>query len=498
MAEGFNPDAYLAKTASTKSSFDPDKYLAKEPEKTSASKAFLIHAQDAASFGARSALGAAGESFGTGVQTLINTGSPSKAWENAQLVFNPARKELTQEKNKAFAEQPAASIAGNIGGNLLTTPLIAAKGISGAAKLGTLGGLGTAASEAESVAEAGKMIGSGAAVGGAFGAASKLGGMAAQGFKDAGSKLAFKTLGPGAKAAKVNLAKNQVEKIGEALLNEGIISKTPAGISKIADRLGKKLGEAGDNLGSVVTKLDDLAVQKGLDKYGVSTRKIAAEILKDTKVSKSIPGGTAINQQLKGFVKELISTNPDYRGIKDAEQFKSIIGKQIKWDRLPGSDIPVREQFLRVLYTKIKENSEKAALKVADASKSELSKEFRNSKSLFGLLKEAKKIVSDKEGRLLANNLLSPSDKAAGMLGLVAGVAQGEDLGERLKGAAIGASLGLANKAVRTGGTQLAAKGLYNVGDFLSKNANKNLGAIGRTAIQQSGNALSRRLNGEK
>ena len=471
---------------------------AKSPEKTSAVKAGLIGAQDAVTFGGRAALGAAAEALGTGLQTLGNTGSISKAYENAKLVFNPARKELTAERNKAFSDQPVASIAGNVAGNLATAPLIAAKGISGAIKLGTLGGLGTAASEADTLADAGKIVGTGAAVGGAIGGLGKLGGMAADKFKSAGSKSAFKALGPNARDAKLALKKDQIEDIGEALIKEKILPKTPSSASTIVKNIENKLKPTGKALNDSIEKLDEVITKKGVDEFGVSMNKVASEVYKDIRSKGGVPGAISANAKAKQFIKELVATNPKFKTVGSTEELKRLVDDQINYNKLSNAPDPLQEKFLKSLANKLRSASENAAEKVAKAeSNPQLAKAFKESKGLYSLLSQAKKIVSDKDGRATAANFLSPSDKAAGMLGVLGGVTQGEDLGDKVQNAIIGGSLGLANKGLRTMSTQQGSQALYNFGNFLQNNATKNMGAVGRTAIQQTSNALSRRLRGE-
>ncbi|MEZ0392074.1 MAG: hypothetical protein ACAH59_07670, partial [Pseudobdellovibrionaceae bacterium] len=86
--------------------------------------------------------------------------------------YEETRKESVAEEARAVKDRPGYVMAGDLAGNVLTSPLIAAKGLRGALALGGAQGVGRAVSEAESLPEAAVKFGEGLGYGaGGFAAA---------------------------------------------------------------------------------------------------------------------------------------------------------------------------------------------------------------------------------------------------------------------------------------------------------------------------------------
>lgn len=164
---------------------------------------------------------------------------------------------------------------------------------------------------------------------------------------------------------------------------------------------------------------------------------------------------------------------------KGAQSIKSFVDDQIKasggWHAPNPSE---KNQALRDVYTMVKNKIEESAGKAAESSgDKELLGDYLKGKAGYRNSLEIEKIAKDQALRKNANRFLSPSDYGSGLGGAVIGGASGDGLEGKLKGAAIGASLGLANKAARSYGTPLVSLGLDKAGAILAGSPLKGLGA---------------------
>lgn len=453
--------------------------------KMSASEAALIGAEDAATFGARGFVGGVGQAIGKGAGTFAGLSDLDlmerlgASVDAAKQGFSEGRAQSKAEKDKAFEDQLGASIGGEVVGSVLTAPVAAGRGLLGALKLGALGGAGTALSEADSLKEAAAMTAGGAATGGAVYGAGKALGAAAKGLKNFSGKQAFRALGPGARDARKALGTGKVIQMGNELVDEGVIGLIPRDYETIASRVSDKTSKAGAALGESIDVLDSLIKDKGLYKNGVRPEQVVTSALEKVRVPQQVPGAQKTNKLFASLGKEFTNANKAPMGLKEAEELKRVIGDQVNWNRLPGADIPPKEQFFRSLYTSLKDAGEETATKAAGLADDATSSAFKGAKKKFGLLKTAEGIVTDKTARDLANRLISPSDYLTGGLGAIAGAGSGNDLESRIKNAAIGGSLGLVNRYARTRGPQIAAKG----SDILSKLAARGAANAGRAVV---------------
>lgn len=379
------------------------------------------------------------------------------------------------EMQKISEQSPVASVAGRVAGTLgsgfgmagalRSAGVKAASGfLPNAIQSGVIGGVEGALTnpgEGEGLQVADRAKNAALSAGLSFllgGAAGKLAG----GAKGAAEKQAFKALGPYAREARQAFAKGKVNEIGRELLDEGVISNMPKTYGKLAETLEDAASKKGASLGKIVDQLDEFA--KGNNQRAVAAKDIGerlkAKLIKDT----SLPGVGSENEMHAGLIDEFVAKTGNL-SLKGAEELKRKIGDLIKWDRLPGADIPPKETFYRAVYRELAETAEKGAEQVDKLASGASSTRFKDAKSAFGNLKEAANIVAKRDAKEFANRLISPSDYITGGLGAAAGFGSGEGIEDRLKRATIGASLGLGNKALRTFGPQVAAKQL----DTLSK-----------------------------
>lgn len=127
-------------------------------------KAALISGENGATLGLRPVI--AGLGAGAGAFTGTN-GSLSSKFSAAKDAFMQGRQDANDEQNLAQTQYPKTAIGANLGGSLLTLPLLPAKGFAGAVKLGAGLGAAQAAGSANSPEEAAIDMAGGAALGGA-------------------------------------------------------------------------------------------------------------------------------------------------------------------------------------------------------------------------------------------------------------------------------------------------------------------------------------------
>lgn len=453
-----------------------------KPAKTSAGKAALIGAEDAATFGTRGFLAGVGGGIGEAAGVLAGTagsGIPfgerlSAAGDAFKTGFSGEREAAKQEKAKAYEDQPLAATGGSLGGALITAPFLGAgKGLAALVKAGVAqgaaSGAGTALSEADSLKEAGGMTIGGAAIGGAFGAAGHGLAKAAKGVKNTAARLAYRALGPNARDASKSLAKGEVEKIGTQLLKDKVIGWIPKSYKNIGNAVEARAQVVGEALGKTKDEIEALAQREGLiasrgDLPGVNPLKVAMKAYESVRVDPRLPGADLKNARFAKWTREFFAKNADLSSFKDAEALKTALNDTIKWDRLPGTDIPIAEEFARALSKTLRSEAEETAEKIAGFGGKELVGKFKGQKQAYGALKTAEEIVNKKEARTLANQLATPAYSG---LGATIGLLSSDDPETRFKNAAIGAGVGAGSKFLRTGGVQLAAKGMNSLSNLL-------------------------------
>lgn len=133
--------------------------------------------EEGAVMGARPFLSGLGDLIGTSVGTFQGLKDMpigerlSHAAQEGGKAFNQTRHAVKADQELMAQEYPLTSGAANLSGMLLSAPLVAAKGVVGAAKLGTLGGALTAASESDTLGDAAGKIATGAVTGALVGKA---------------------------------------------------------------------------------------------------------------------------------------------------------------------------------------------------------------------------------------------------------------------------------------------------------------------------------------
>lgn len=320
--------------------------------------------------------------------------------------------------------------------------------------------------------------------------------MAGPALRAAGSKLgsgaeslAFSALGPNARAIKQNMSNDKMSTIGRDVLDSGAFGVLPVGWERLSKRLGDLKRSAGEKLGQTV---EGMAQKETGPKVGLSREQIAQELEGDLiNPNTDLAGVSGKNadmlERLQNFKRGGLpegATGPinSELPLLEAEMKKRAAGQQVNWDRVKTEDVPQNDVFHKALYGKLAQGVEEKGDELALKTGFDVGA-FKQQKSTYGSLAAAEAISSNKANRHLANRMLSPSDYGAGMAGTVLGGMTGHDPASILKNGVYGAGAALANKFVRTYGSQLAARGL-NTGSGLAN-------TLGTGAVKMSENPVA-------
>lgn len=490
---GFDPDAYLSGKSSGQSEA-PDKY-------TPAASAALEHFGNGAAMGYLPQLQAAAEPVMNRALDAI-TGNNVSDDEPDYAARRDENVKRLQQQEQAY---PKASLAGTVGGAL-------AGGVAMSPALGAVPGLRglSAARAAEGAGLAGKAtalgqrtlgaMGQGAIMGAAFNPGDTEGevdplqlgdraknaavsgmisaplhiageglGAAAEAvgdkLKSGAEKLAYRALGPRKRFALQDA--DQVNDIGREALDSGVVKWRPTNAEGLAERATDAKQAAGQKIEDVVS---DLASKDNVP--SLSRQEMASNLRKHLIADESIPGVAEKNAKINALIDELEQGGGPL-SLSDARTLKKGVSDQVKWDRLPGADIPPTEEFHRGLYSELKRGEEGIADSLAKSGQIENGDRFLKAKQSYGNLSRAERIAQDKAGAERANQILGLKDTIAGGVGAGIGAYAGEKLAghEGMKaGAIIGGGIGAAgNKLARTYGSQVAAKGTDALGNFIAK-----------------------------
>lgn len=221
--------------------------------------------------------------------------------------------------------------------------------------------------------------------------------------------------------------------------------------------LGKPKAPAAGTLEQLTGKGEEFL----LDKEGNPIARFQdGKMVGDSPVSGSVSGGATV------------ASNPNlsagtFKGVQDVKNF---INDQIEsaggWKAVTPSEKNLAlRQVHKMIGDKLEQGADSAAQSVGDP---ELLKKYQAAKFGYGTSKELGKIATDQALKQKVNSI-SAGDKFSGGVGMLIGAMTGDSWEERAKHAAMGAGLGLINKAARTYGTPLVSTALDRAGGLLAK-----------------------------
>lgn len=493
-----------------------------QPE-TSALKAAQTGVEQAISFGARPAIAGLGSAIGQTVadiqfapkssQPLMDfvKGIPGRAIG----AFKAGRQEAIQEQRKSAEEHPVAATVGQLGGAAATLPLTAVKGLAGAIGLGAAQGAGTAIGEADSLADAAKQIGTGAAIGGAtFG----LGKGLEKGAKSASAALekaaetkAFKATGAMLKDFRAAFNKGKVNELGRAAIDNGLI-KAGDTVDDIAVRsqdilgkTGKQIGEIYDNALEAITdqsrlgKLDP-TVRAGIEASGFRPQSQKKEILsKIESFVKGKPGSTAALGKVQTLLDE-VGQSGDNITPKEALAIKGQIDDLINYTK-KTQDLPLVQQAYKQVRSFISDKINTQIELIDYALPSPQSQLLKQLNKQYGNISEIAAIAKDRALRDNANSFIGLRDAIAGSAiggGALAAQASRGDISadDLVRSGLLGLGAGLASRGARRFGPatgvlarEAGSKALSSLAPAFSAGSP----ALGIPLIEET-NAVQRRM----
>lgn len=290
-------------------------------------------------------------------------------------------------------------------------------------------------------------------------------------------KAAFKALGPYARQAMQAYSKGRVNDIGRTILDEGVVSMPPRGFEALEAKATAANDLAGKKLGSTV---ESMAQKETGSPIGLSREDIANN-LSDRLISQKdadVAGVTERNAKMQEMINNFKSgggesvadLNPELP-LLEAELKKRAVNKEIRYDRLPGADIPDTEVFNRALEGELRSGVEKGGEALAKKTGFPVD-EFKNQKATYGNLSTAEDILRKRAGKEGGLRLASPSDYGVGAAGAAIGAMTGSSPEERIKHAIMGAGLGLMNKGARKYGNQINAVFMNRAGQLVDAAGN--------------------------
>lgn len=174
-----------------------------------------------------------------------------KAMPNA---YEEVRKEAVAEEARASKDRPGYVMAGDIAGSVLTSPLVALKGLKGAAALGAAQGAGRAVSEAESLPDAALKFGEGVGYGVAGYGAAKGIEKGAKLIAPMAKEMAQKASNFMSEKAKSAFVKTASTLTGETEKNIKTFVEKNAEVNKIIADSGGDIGTAADTMRETLSK----------------------------------------------------------------------------------------------------------------------------------------------------------------------------------------------------------------------------------------------------
>lgn len=487
----FDPDKYLSENDLSQKlkqngGFDPDAYLKKTTvPKTSILDAATNHFADTLLGGYEPQIVAGLTKGAIGLHNMFSDN------EIAQPDYTNLRDEVRGEIDKSKEEHPWASGVGTAAGIVGTIPLVAGKAVQGASMLSKLGQAAKTGATLGAIQNPGDVEGEINPVqlgdrlkNGLIGGAVGLGGQAlsetvpsalknvSSYFNDNAEKSAYKALQPFKRAVKQDLNSGQIQNIGRQALDEGILKGMPS-TETMLERVGKLKSEKGGELDEILKYLsqkgEEVIQNKGSqfpapdgfipNKSGVSRKSIADSLRNDLLNSNvDISGVTKRNNFFNKAINNYENGGDDLLSILANEEKKRATSKLINFDRLPGADIPIEEEFNRALLSKLKKGTEDAADYISGNLGEDIKGSFKNVKNQYGSAKSAERILKDRIAAEESNKFLNLKDSILSAGGGVAGFSQGDDLESRIKNGIMGATMGYGSKALARGMRTAPAK----------------------------------------
>lgn len=498
----FDPDEYLAKKSSPAAQgFDPDKYLASKsappvPEER-LGEAALEGFGKAATFGHLPQLQAG---VAKGIEAITPKSSVDRDLEAQGFTVKPGEQDYAQTRDQMIERQeglqkqhPGGFLAGQAAGTIATLPA-AGKIIPGptaATALGrvgqaSLGGAITGAIEnpgdkkgevsplqlGDRAVNAGLGFLTGAVGQSVVGEAiPKIGGK----LKAFAQEKAVKSSGAMLKDFRRIFGKDRVGELGDAMFEHGLV-KPGFTFSDVADKSSQIKQRAGQQIGAIYSELTD-RIAANPKKMGelleFEPKRVIDRLFQSVSDPKVAPNldRKAYSDTMSKYIDEIASSGK----LHDIRYLNDVIGEvsdKVNWSKRVHDLAPAEQGFV-ALRTELRKMVNEAADKVGNAlSLDKVSSDvLKRLNKTYGSMAEISTMAKDRVARNAANRFFSPSDYGAGGVGMAVGAMTGNSPEEKIKNAAMGAGLGVANRAARLYALPALATAAHKAGGLLSGRA---------------------------
>ena len=391
--------------------------------------------------------------------------------------YREDRDHARERAARAQAAHPMAFGAGQIGGGVLTAALAPelglGRGILGAARAGAVygaaGGLGDSQADLTkgdvqgAVADTLHGAAAGAATGGALGAAAEAAPAIGRKLGEAGNNLAARTL-KGTAHDYRKLGPGGPAELGEWLLDKGAV-KFGSSPEAVAERVADLKASTGKNLGDAISDLDASGAP-GVSRFGLATDLLDAA----DQAAQRGPGTKSLVNRLRQAAADIANEpGPDRLDFAKAEQWKRAYQDEVNYGRKnPGAGARGDQEVASTVRQGVEDAAERQV-------SPDLSDAFLAAKKESSMAKKAAGITEEAEGRRQAANVISPSAQGVQIGGTIAALASGHPA------AAIPAMLsGVAYQAAKRRGPAALAVAARGTGDLLKKIVVSNPGALGK------------------
>lgn len=443
------------------------------PPPMSMTDAALVKGGEGVSLGTRPIFAGLGAAAGDLSGQLERKGKPFDFGE-LKNAFTEGRTGAIDEQKKAQADHPYISTAANIGGSLLSAPLIpAGAGLAGAMKVGGIMGAGQAVGSAQSLPEAAMDIGGGV-IGGAGGhaLAGTVGRVAASPIESLAENKAFKAAGAVLKdfRSAFNKDPDKINELGRTMIENDLV-KAGDTVSSIAQKSEALKRETGQQIGKVYDKVLDSLTDPASGIHPEVAMQIQAagfhpEMQADemksvvSQLLQGKPGSTGAINKASQVIDEL-AVNGNNITPQHALELKGDIDHMINWSK-KSSDLPMDQDALKIVrdYIQTRLNDQVGALD--QVLQNPQSAELSRLNQMYGNVATIANVSRDRVLRESANQSFGLGDKISGGLGATLGLGvehamRGADHG--IAPLLIGGAAIVGNKMARTFGNAAVSEG---------------------------------------
>lgn len=287
--------------------------------------------------------------------------------------------------------------------------------------------------------------------------------------------------------------KGRLNETGRAMLDHGVVTPLSS-LEDVAKRSGALMEEHGKKLvaveNAIDSRFDDIA-RSDLRDALVTPQKLAEKMDGFLDELRADPVLADLVGPLETKVNAFRAMGDEPITFAEARKLKGSFDKLLDWDKqgTPGKELI--KKLRGILNGEIEGGVEAIASRT---SRPETFADWKNSKKMFGMMKDVKEMAEDQLFRADANRYISPSDYMTAIGGGIAGTSASE--GDPLTGSLSAVAMGSLNRFGRKYGSSLAATGANKLARTLEKGVPKALDVASTIAERTSSSLLPGRAGG--